>query len=146
MAALDEVNEAKRQRAMQENIATLIEAEAVASDVDCIWNASTTQLRDRKELIRILVRTVIIEEWGTERVRIRIGWADGAPDQLVDVWLPAGIARLVGEAREEGTSFAEIAVTLNEMGIRTKKGRVWAAKEVQEFLWRRSRRAQLAAF
>jgi DNA invertase Pin-like site-specific DNA recombinase len=140
--AVVEVDEAERQRAIQQDVATLVEAEALASDIRCIWNASATRHRDRKELIRIVVKALVIEEWGTERVRVRISWADGAPDQVVDVWLPAGIEHLVREAHAQGRSFAEIAVTLNEMGIRTQKGHRWAAKEVQQFLWRRSRRAQ----
>lgn len=82
LKGLNEMTEEKRQRTLQEDVATLIEAEALASDVGRIWNAPTTQHRDRKELIRILVKT--------ERVRIRIAWVDGAPDQLIDVWLPAG--------------------------------------------------------
>jgi hypothetical protein len=93
-------------------------------------------------LIRIVVKALVIEEWGTERVRVRIGWADGAPDQMADVWLPSGIEHLMREAHAQGRSFADIAMMLNEMGIRTQKGRTWAAKEVQQFLWRRSRRAQ----
>jgi hypothetical protein len=73
-------------------------------------------------LIRIVVRTLVIEEWGPERVRVRIGWTDGAPDQVVDVWLPAGIEHLVSEAHVQGKSRAEIAVTLNEMEYPHAKG------------------------
>src|SRR5262249_19694312 len=112
-AAIVEGDQAKRQRAIQEDAATLVEAEALASDIRRIWNASATQHRHRKELIRIVVKALVIEEWGSERVRVRISWADGAPDQLVDVRLPAGIEHLVREAHAKGRSFAEIAVTLN---------------------------------
>jgi hypothetical protein len=141
-AAVVNLDDAERQRAIQEDVETLVQAEALASDVGSIWDAPTTRHRDRKELIQILVRTLVIEEWRPERVRVRIGWADAAPDQVVDVWLPAGIERLVSEAHVQGKPCAEIAVTLNEMGIRTQKGRTWGAKEVQQFLWRRSRRVQ----
>jgi len=145
LARLDEQGQETHRSAIQEDLAMLSEAENIARNVRQIWEAPTTTWRDRKELTRILVQGIDVLEWRCERVRVRIKWVDGASELVADVWLPAGVDRLLSELRQARTSFTSIAGILNEKGIRTRKGRLWAARDVRQSLSRRARRARREA-
>ena len=62
LGTLDRVDEVTRGRVAQADRRMLGEAAKMAADVWRIWEAPTTTDRDRKELIRILVRRIIVEE------------------------------------------------------------------------------------
>ena len=50
----------------------------LAADIPALWNAPTTTIPDRKEILRQVVERVEVESQGkTERVQIRITWAGG---------------------------------------------------------------------
>jgi len=116
-------------------------AEAEKLDVLKIWNALTTTDRDRKELIRMLVRRMVVEDRGPECVRLRIRWTDGSPDRSIDVWLQAGVERLVRELVAAGRTWEEAVSVLNGMGIKTRRGNPFTAGRVQQAMWRQSRKA-----
>jgi DNA invertase Pin-like site-specific DNA recombinase len=136
LAALEEGDLTKRQHAVQNDAATLEEAEKLAREVRKTWEASTTTAGDRKSLVRIVIRTILVEDWDKERLRVRIKWVDGWPESVVDVLLPAGVKRLILELQQQGKSFEETAQRLSAMGIRTRRGKQWTRKIVQQFVWR----------
>lgn len=140
LLALDEVDERVRSLANQEDAATLAEAEALAVDVERIWNAPTTEIKDKKRIVRTMVRSLEVVEWWTEHVRVRLRWVDNAPDEMLTVWRSEGVVRLVGDMEGQGMSPEAIATTLKEMGIRTRGGRMWDGKTVRRFCWRMRRR------
>jgi DNA invertase Pin-like site-specific DNA recombinase len=139
LEALKGTDDARRKSIARQQIAILAEATKLASDIPRILSASTTGNRDRRELVGILVRAVVVEQWGIEKLRVKIGWTDQAPDGLIDVWLRAGIERLVLEMLEEGKKSDEVARALNEAGIKTVEGNLWNRRRVCDFVRQRSR-------
>ncbi len=101
----------------------------LCNDLNGLWNAPTTDSRDRKEIIHALVKAVIIEPFG-EAVRGRIVWKDGAPDQPIEVPLTRMKHRILMELREQGLSYAATADRLNDLGLHTLKGTLWTSKTV----------------
>jgi len=139
LVTLDAIDDAGRARTARADAAMLAEAEKL--DVLKIWNALTTTDRDRKELIRMLVRRMVVEDRGPECVRLRIRWTDGTPDRSIDVWLQAGVERLVRELVAAGRTWEEAVSVLNGMGIKTRRGNPFTAGRVQQAMWRQSRKA-----
>ena len=90
----------------------------------------------------MLVRGIDIVDWDRERVGVRIRWVDEWPELVSEVWLTAGVHRLIRDWRRDGMSCCEIANTLNDRGIRTRKGRAWSRKDVRSCLARYVRRAK----
>src|SRR5262245_57608797 len=88
LVMLEAIDDAGRARTARADAAMLAQAEQL--DVLEIWNAPTTTNRDRKELIRMLVRSIVVENPGPECLRLRIRWTDGNPDRTIDVRLQAG--------------------------------------------------------
>jgi hypothetical protein len=78
-----------------------------------------------------MVRSLEVVEWWTEHVRVRLRWVDNAPDEMLEVWRSEGVVRLVADMEGQGMSPEAIATTLKEMGIRTRRGRMWDGKTVR---------------
>jgi DNA invertase Pin-like site-specific DNA recombinase len=138
LAAIDGRDDDKRGQMAREYASILEDAVQLAPDVPQIVNAATTTNRDRKELVRILVRAVLIDEWGREKLHVRICWNDDAPDTSIDVCLRAGIERIILEQWERGKKSDEIARTLNDAGIKTNRGNLWNRQSVRDFVRERS--------
>lgn len=107
---------------------------ALSEDVEAIWNAPTTKHRDRKEIVRTLVDSVVIERRTDEMVVATVHRADGEPDTRVEAKLMGYRARLIRELAASGVTPAEIANTLNREGLQTLKGRPWAARTVVRWI------------
>ncbi len=60
---------------------------ALCADFERLWNAPTTQARDRKEILRTLIKYVIVDEYDKERICARILWADDGTETPIDVRL-----------------------------------------------------------
>ena len=137
-AALAEASrlEADYQRFTEQQPKTLTTAEraaiaALASDLPRVWNAPTTTMADRKELLRILIEKITVAVAGTsELVDVTITWAGGHQttgqavrpvarlDQLS--YYPALLAR-VTELAAAGATTRQIAEALNTEGFRPPK-------------------------
>jgi len=137
-AALAEAGrlEADYQRFTEQQPKTLTTAEraaiaALASDLPRVWNAPTTTMADRKELLRILIEKITVAVAGTsELVDVTITWAGGHQttgqavrpvarlDQLS--YYPALLAR-VTELAAAGATTRQIAEALNTEGFRPPK-------------------------
>ena len=137
-AALAEAGrlQADYQRFTEQQPKTLTTAEraaiaALASDLPRVWNAPTTTMADRKELLRILIEKITVAVAGTsELVDVTITWAGGHQttgqavrpvarlDQLS--YYPALLAR-VTELAAAGATTRQIAEALNTEGFRPPK-------------------------
>jgi recombinase-like zinc beta ribbon protein/recombinase len=128
--------EADYQRFTEQQPKTLTAAEraaieALAGDLPRVWNAPSTTMADRKELLRILIEDITVSVSGdSELVDVTITWAGGhltsgqavrpvgRLDQLS--YYPALLARVTGLA-EAGRTNQQIAGILNAEGFRPPK-------------------------
>lgn len=107
--------------------------EALAADIPALWEAPTTTVADRKEVIRRLVeRVVVTVEGRTERVQVAIHWAGGRvteretirPIRRFHELRDYGRLRTrLTELRTEGKSATEIAHILNSEGFCSPQGK-----------------------
>jgi DNA invertase Pin-like site-specific DNA recombinase len=112
------------------------ELRELCENVDALFDASTTEPRDRKELVRIMVDQVVLEERTPERVRFRIIWQDGWPDSVREVLLFPYAHRVIKEMIAEGGTSDAIAARLNREGVLTKYQTAWTPKTVTRQLAR----------
>jgi DNA invertase Pin-like site-specific DNA recombinase len=108
----------------------LTELRTVCSDLEGLLRAPTTEPRDRKELVRILVDRVIVEVRTREQVRLRIVWNDRTADSVREVLLSPYAHRMIAAWAAENVSPGEVATRLNDLGVETKYHTPWTAKNV----------------
>jgi DNA invertase Pin-like site-specific DNA recombinase len=103
----------------------------MAADLGKVWNAATTGMEDRKELLRFLVHRVYLDgvtEAGL--IRIEVEWHTGArtkvtvPRPVVGAWAPRTPAAAVEQIHVllPTHDYSAIAAALNAEGHRTAKG------------------------
>jgi DNA invertase Pin-like site-specific DNA recombinase len=105
---------------------------SLAKDFPCLWNAPTTPAKDKKRMLRLLVKDITVERLTEPRqVLLHIRWQGGACEDLA-VDLPLRIADrlrypevMVEKVRRLATekADAQIADTLNQQGCRSAKGK-----------------------
>jgi hypothetical protein len=110
------------------------EAVTLCSDLFSVFNASTTSNEDRKEIIRAVVKAVVVDERTREAIRARIVWEDGREDSIVEARLSPYGHPFIKRWASEGTSSREIARRLNEMNLVTRRLRPWSREAVEAFL------------
>jgi hypothetical protein len=120
---------------------------ALADDLPQLWNAPSTTVPDRKELLRLMIDKVVVAVVGdTEQVDVGITWAGGHSnagrivrpvarlDQLS--YYPALVAR-VRELADTGMGMKQIAEQVNAEGFRPPKRRQrFSAQSVNDLLRR----------
>lgn len=132
----------------QQMVLTGAEREAIrqlADDIPALWAAPTTTVKDRQEILRLLIeRVVVAVESNTEKVFIEIQWSGGYKTS-------ANLNRTVGklkqlsyynelvnrakELREGYRSIVEITDILNQEGFRpTKQGSIFTEVMVRSLL------------
>jgi hypothetical protein len=107
----------------------------LAQDLPRVWSAPTTTHAERKNLLRILVKEVVLTpiETPARSTRIQVVWKTGA---VTEATVPRPRTHMPMEARPEvveriralvaeGKSDAEIAGDLNQRGLRTLQDRAW---------------------
>ena len=102
------------------------ELQRLFGDLRALWNAPTTAMIERKQLIRTMIEAVVVEERTTEHFIVRLVWADPAPDTVIEVKRFAYYRRLIVEGVDEGLTLQQIATRLNDMSLRTRLGRQWS--------------------
>ncbi|MFA6290072.1 MAG: recombinase family protein [Opitutaceae bacterium] len=105
---------------------------ALAKDFPRLWNAPTTLAKDKKRMLRLLVKDITVERITEPRqVLLHVRWQGGACEDIA-VDLPLPIAdrlryseELVEQVRRLATekADAEIADALNQQGCRSAKGK-----------------------
>jgi len=105
---------------------------ALAKDFPRLWNASTTSAKDKKRMLRLLVKDITVERFAEARqVLLHVRWQGGACEDIaVDLPLPLAdrlrypreIVERIRRLATEQTD-GEIADIFNQAGCRSAKGR-----------------------
>src|SRR6266446_3407064 len=113
---------------------------ALARDLPRLWHAPTTQSKDRKRMLRLLIKDITVEKPANQKqLLVHIRWQGGACSD-VSVQLPPNIAdrvrypsAVVDKVRELACNCpdSEIADRLNREGQVSAKGRPYTVKIVQ---------------
>ena len=120
------------------------ELERLCADVRGIWEAPTTTLQDRKQLVRMLVHRVVIETVAPELIEFRIEWSDDLPAKRLKLLRPAYYHHRIWEWHLKGLSLDAIVGELGALGARTQQGRIWSRERVRTTIAARVKRARLA--
>ena len=113
---------------------------ALARDLPRLWHAPTTQTKDRKRMLRLLIKDITVEKpTDQKRLLVHIRWQGGACSE-VSVQLPLNIAdrvrypcAVVDKVRELACHLPdmEIANELNREGQVSAKGLAYTSKIIQ---------------
>jgi len=113
----------------------------LAADLPAVWDAPTTRMADRKQLLRLViqeVRVTVTPPTSPQTAEVTILWSGGAttthtvrcpPTGWHCVTDPTVVATIRGLARE--LPDYQIAERLNTQGVRTRTGKVWTHARVQ---------------
>ena len=113
---------------------------ALARDLPRVWHAPTTQAKDRKRMLRLLIKDITVEKLSNQKqLLVHIRWLGGASTDLA-VQLPPNIAdrmrypaAVVDRVRDLAHSLidAEIADQFNREGHASATGKSYTAKMIQ---------------
>jgi len=150
--ALLRVEDLKRQYAeVQHRTARVVTAEqkeevmALARELPRLWNAPSTSAKDRKRMLRLLIKDITVEKRSAPKQAVlHIRWHGGAcSDVPVDVPLPlADRVRCAESTMARVTqlalnmSDAQIARQLNQDGITSTQGKAFNDSMVRWIRWR----------
>jgi DNA invertase Pin-like site-specific DNA recombinase len=150
--ALLRVEDLKRQYVeVQHRTARVVTAEqraevmALARELPRLWNAPSTSAKDRKRMLRLLIKDVTVEKCSAPRQAVmHIRWQGGAcSDVPVDVPLPLAdrvrcaestVARVTELALN--MSDGQIARQLDQDGITSTEGKAFSDSMVRWIRWR----------
>jgi DNA invertase Pin-like site-specific DNA recombinase/uncharacterized small protein (DUF1192 family) len=140
LAALErQAEQAQHQQAL---IATPQQREqvlALAQDLPRLWQASTTTAKDRKRMLRLLIKDITVEATAAKQLVLHLRWQGGACTD-VTVTRPASAADqvrypadLVARIRTLATTLtdAQVAEQLNQDGCLSPKGNAFTASMIQ---------------
>ena len=140
LSALEQqFEQARRQQARAATTEQKDQVLALAQDFPRLWHAPTTAAKDRKRMLRLLIKDITVEKPAPKQVLLRIRWAGGA-DSDVTVALPPDVADQVRYPRElvehiqalaATLSDAQIANALNGEGRVSPKGKTFTASMIQ---------------
>jgi DNA invertase Pin-like site-specific DNA recombinase len=118
---------------------------ALARDLPRLWRAPTTQMRDRKRMLRLIIRDITVEKLSAQRqVILHARWQGGACSDIV-VNLPLPIAdrvryptSIVEKVRtlSKTSSDPQIAAHLNEEGLRSPLGKPFTVSMIKWIRYR----------
>src|SRR5580704_3740228 len=113
---------------------------ALARDLPLLWHAPTTQAKDRKRMLRLLIKDITVDKPANQKLlTAHIRWQGGACSDL-SVQLPPNIAdrlrypaAVVDRVRDfaRGSIDAEIAEEFNQEGRTSATGKPYTAKMIQ---------------
>lgn len=140
LSALEQqFEQAQRQQARAATAEQKARILALAQDFPRLWHAPTTAAKDRKRMLRLLIKDITVEKPAPKQVLLHIRWAGGAytditvvlpPDMADQVRYPA---QLVEHIRELAATFTDtqIADALNGEGRTSPKGKAFTASMIQ---------------
>jgi DNA invertase Pin-like site-specific DNA recombinase len=118
---------------------------ALATDLPRLWHASTTQARDRKRMLRLLIKDIAVEKpLNLKQLLIHIRWQGGACSDI-GLQLPAKradrvrySAAIIDRVRDLGKSLPneEIADRLNREGNVSALGKPFTGSMIQWIRYR----------
>jgi hypothetical protein len=113
---------------------------ALAQDFPRLWQAASTSAKDRKRMLRLLIRDITVQKKRTARQLIlHIRWQGGACEDL-EVALPQKIADRIRYPRDliervrqlaADHSDSQIARLLNQQGLRSATGKTFNTSRVR---------------
>lgn len=115
---------------------------ALADDLDAAWHAPTTDMRTKQRLVRALIEEIVIDvDDATREVVLVIHWRGGQHSELrvrkPKIGEHSNVTSIEADRliREMATrwSDADIAATLNRMGIPTGHGNTWTGHRVATY-------------
>jgi hypothetical protein len=150
--AMLQVQDLKKQAAefqqQQARVATAEQKEkvlALARDLPRLWHAPSTQAKDRKRMLRLLIKDITVEKSAApKQLLVHIRWQGGACSERV-VQLPLNMPdrmrypqAIVERVRELAQSLldAEIAAQLNRDGRTSAKGKAYHSEIIRWIRWR----------
>jgi len=104
---------------------------AFAADFRAIFYAPSTTNRDRQEIVRTVVQSVVVEGRTDRMVKARIVWKDGSEATPLELYFSKHAHHLIREYDATGLTPEEIARRLNDVGILTKYGTRWSKANVR---------------
>ena len=106
----------------------------LANDLPRLWQTATTTAKDRKRILRLLLKDITLEKRpATHQAILHLRWQGGATEDLV-IDLPLKAAdrwrypeRLVNKVRQlaQQQTDQQIALALNQEGLHSAKGRAF---------------------
>jgi len=105
---------------------------ALAKDLPGLWNSPTTKEKDKKRILRLLIKDITVEKFSeVNQASMHIRWQGGAcedirvnlPQRVYDKWRysPNIVERV--KALAPALSGSQIAERLNKEGLRSAKGK-----------------------
>jgi DNA invertase Pin-like site-specific DNA recombinase len=111
----------------------------LANDLPRLWHAPTTTAKDRKRILRLLLKDITLEKRpATHQAILHLRWQGGATEDLMvqlplkaaDRWrYPEAFISKVRRLAQQQTD-QQIAQSLNQEGLRSAKGQVFGPKMV----------------
>jgi DNA invertase Pin-like site-specific DNA recombinase len=104
---------------------------ALARDLPRVWRSATTQPKDRKRMLRLLIRDITVERLAESRtVVMHVRWQGGSrSDTTVELPLPLAdrvrcVPQTVGKVRDLARTLSDrqIVDALNQQGLRNTHG------------------------
>jgi hypothetical protein len=118
---------------------------ALARNLPRLWHAPSTQAKDRKRMLRMLIKDITVEKSAApKQLLVHIRWQGGACSERVvqlplnmpdRVRYPEAVVQRVCELAQSLPD-AEIAAQLNRGGHTSAKGRPYTTKIIQWIRWR----------
>jgi DNA invertase Pin-like site-specific DNA recombinase len=118
---------------------------ALARDFPRLWHAPSTQAKDRKRMLRLLIKDITVNKLVEQRqLSVHIRWHGGACTDLLVQIPPSAAGRpryrspIVDRIRDLACSLldAQIADQLNREGCTSAKGKSYTAKMIRWIRWR----------
>jgi hypothetical protein len=119
---------------------------ALAQDFPRLWNAPSTQAKDRKRMLRLLIQDITVERpHGTRQALLHVRWHGGAyaditvrlpPPRADQVRYPPELVQSVRGLACELDDDGQIAERLNQEGLRSATGKPFNASMVQWIRYR----------
>jgi len=111
----------------------------LAKDLPRLWQAATTTAKDRKRILRLLLKDITLEKRpATHQAILHLRWQGGVTEDLVvelplkmaDRWrYPEALVNKVRQLAQQQTD-PQIALALNQEGLRSAKGRAFTASMI----------------
>jgi DNA invertase Pin-like site-specific DNA recombinase len=124
------------QKASQKPLPTKAELANLAADIRRLWSEPTTSPRDRKRVLRTLIRDVTLtsDPFGNE-VRVGIRWRSGANEEhtatRTRMLTHSDAVELIRRRKLEGMRDSDIAAELSALGLRTARGHEFGRLDVR---------------
>jgi DNA invertase Pin-like site-specific DNA recombinase len=118
---------------------------ALARDFPRLWHAPSTQAKDRKRMLRLLIKDITVNKLVEQRqLSVHIRWQGGACTEFLVQIPPSAAGRhrycspIVDRVRDLACSLldAQIADQLNREGCISAKGKSYTAKMIRWIRWR----------